>query len=494
MEIQPLIGLYSGPLFWAPPMPPVYSRLSLNDFARHLNGSKRALTGRPAGLGGLFTPHRLATLVLDVLEALRYPSTLWNDLAESLEGATAVQAHTEDLQDPSLAQVVGHHQLPYGFTFFGANLVQGRGQESLAVLYSTIQGDWRARVFPHQGGPDAAEGLMRAIKEAFPDPTSLAAPAEVLTSENEPASLDPTVSPDRRFTPMSEEALMAYLVEHVIKPSSEGEWTESDDEDVEDNFDDCLEHALHIHGLPAEAFEGPHVSFDTENILAGGIETISGDLVMWRGEAGGDWQWPVHFYLYVNGDGELRTYVPRRGNACNEHGEAYDDEAFVNGQLPLELQADTIDMETEIAEFFGLIPSQADTAIAPPHQAQTTLSTHDAGAEPVDAEAVAQRLRDILQRAATQSPAIATAPTPAAHYPSAPPAKGKLSTEDCKAFLDQHPAVAAMGLAGPWKRVSKKGNGATGVVRVFEGKQGWAKILEKDGQLSLLTLSIDALA
>lgn len=491
MEIQPPIGLYSGPLFWAPPMPPVYSRLSLNDFARHLNGSKRALTGRPAGLGGLFTPHRLATLVLDVLEALRYPSTLWNDLAESLEGATAVQAHTEDLQDPSLAQVVGHHQLPYGFTFFGANLVQGRDQESLAVLYSTIQGDWRARVFPHQGGPDAAEGLMRAIEEAFPDPTPVASPADALPPQHEPAAEPSTASADRRFIPMSEEAFAAYLVEHLIKPSSEGEWTSRDDEDVEYNFDNRVEHALHIHRLPVEAFEGPYVSFDTENIVPGGVVTIAGDLVMWRGEAGGDWEWPVHFYIYVNGDGELRTYVPLRGNACNEHGEAYDNEAFVGGQLPLELQADTIDMEAEIREFFGLVPCQVDMATASSSPAQNSPSTNDGGTEPVDVEAVAQRLRDILQRAATQSPAIATDPTPVAPHPSAAPAKGKLSTEDCKAFLEQHPAVTAMGLTGPWKRASKKGNAQMGVVRVFEGKKGWAKLLEKDGQLSLLTLSAE---
>lgn len=492
MEIQPPIGLYSGSLFWALPMPPVYSRLSLNDFGRHLNGSKRALTGRPAGLGGLFTPHLLAALVLDVLEALKPPSALWDDLAESLASTTAVQVHADELQDPGLAQVVGHHQLPYGFTFFGANLVQGRDKESLAVLYSTIQGDWRARVFPHQGGPDAAAELMRAIEEAFPDPTPVAPPEEALPPQHEPAADPSTAFADRRFTPMSEEVFRAYLVEHVIKPSAEGKWTESDKKDVEDNFDDCMENALYT--LPAEAFGGPHVSFDTENILAGGVETISEGLVMWRGEAGGDWEWPVHFYIYVNGDGDLRTYVPRRGNACNEHGEAYDDEAFVDGQLPLELQADTIDMEAEIREFFGLVPCPVDMATASSSPAQNSPSTNDGGTEPVDVEAVAQRLRDILQRAATQSPAIATDPTPVAPHPSAAPAKGKLSTEDCKAFLEQHPAVTAMGLTGPWKRASKKGNAQMGVVRVFEGKQGWAKILEKDGQLSLITLSAEDIA
>lgn len=77
------------------------------------------------------------------------------------------------------------------------------------------------------------------------------------------------------------------------------------------------------------------VGFDCENFTAepgeydmNGFEPGYGSLpngvpVLWVG-AGGDWEGPVAFCVYIGVDGTLRAYVPKDGNVYNrETGKAY---------------------------------------------------------------------------------------------------------------------------------------------------------------------------
>ena len=75
------------------------------------------------------------------------------------------------------------------------------------------------------------------------------------------------------------------------------------------------------------------IQFDCENIgieeddfnmegFEPGYETLaSGVPVLWVG-AGGDWEGPVAFCVYVGDDGELRAYVPSDGNVYNKEAKA----------------------------------------------------------------------------------------------------------------------------------------------------------------------------
>lgn len=660
-------------------MAPVpFQRLSLNDFGRHLNGSKPQLTGKAARPQGGFNPFLLAELVFDVLGGLSAkPSVLREELQGPLSQSQGLQLQSDDLDDESLAAVVGYHQLASGFSFYGINATTGDEKAgTFFLLYSDDQGQWRGLVVEpvSLAGESRGAGIAQALNEMFPAPESpapqpvptpsvaavkktcssymtprkpplpweygehalparpmtfrtlterafldyfyrhtlhwyldkpvldprisytladlmeeiipwaqpwspprqelakvrfgfehfITTPADPTTpslhgfyqhpsgltffgmesscegewpvffivyvdaqgmwrgyvpqrgnafnratltayggeadvgasspydARNLPAHLranhavmlqdilqafslatDEPQQPQRLFTPMTEEAFEQYLFQHFINDLSEGS---SSTEEDERDLDNEMVWALGRKQLPLKAEHSPSISFDTENILPGGIEAFSDGLVMWQGEAGGDWEWPVHFYIYVDGQGEFRTFVPANGNACDPQTRcAYDNEAFVDGQLPVDLQADTFTMEEEIREAFGLSqPAQNDTP-APPV---------------VDPQQALTRLQEILANAASEWQA-ANPPPPA---PAAPTPQGKATTEDCKAFLEQHPAVAAMGLAGPWKRLSKKGNAQAGVVRIFESKQGWAKVLEKDGQLSLVVVSLEPLS
>lgn len=76
------------------------------------------------------------------------------------------------------------------------------------------------------------------------------------------------------------------------------------------------------------------VGFDLENI--GTARWGTGPFVMVNGVpmlfawAGGDWEWPVHFVLYVDPQHQVRGYVPQDGNRYNRATkQAYgnDDEA-----------------------------------------------------------------------------------------------------------------------------------------------------------------------
>ena len=73
------------------------------------------------------------------------------------------------------------------------------------------------------------------------------------------------------------------------------------------------------------------VSFDFENFTGDpkypfnmpgyevGYEVLpSGIPVLWCA-AGGDWEMPIAFCLYIGEDDEIHAYIPRDGNAFNKH-------------------------------------------------------------------------------------------------------------------------------------------------------------------------------
>lgn len=73
------------------------------------------------------------------------------------------------------------------------------------------------------------------------------------------------------------------------------------------------------------------ISFDFENFTADPDEPFnmpgyevgygvlpSGIPVLWCA-AGGDWEMPIAFCLYIGEDGEIHAYIPRDGNAFNKH-------------------------------------------------------------------------------------------------------------------------------------------------------------------------------
>lgn len=450
-------------------MPPaLYPRLSLGDFGRHLRGSQAMLTGQHTGPMGLFTPYLLADLVTKVLTQLHRPSRLWEDLECIEKQRLTIEADLQSLRDPTLERVVGYHQLPHGFTFYGVNLVGSHGPDRFAVIYSTAQGEWRAKVFDpgEPTGPGRVTELLDAIERAFPAPANLAANA-----------LDPVSG---LFMPMTAMELAQRM--HIELPDEE------EASSISLRNDDQVAHALARHRLPPLASHSPIIAFDTENVIGHrqslknhliGFHELGQGFSFWGGEAGGDWQWPVFFLIYVDGQGALRTYVPAQGNTYDpDTMEAYDNDDFEELNLESSPQFSHDLMQQEIERAFGL--STTGAAVQPPDLQR--LNPHDA----------AKRLLAILSNAPGEYQATRPSIPPAVPT-STPKAAGKISTEDCKALLEQHPAVAAMGLAGPWKRLSKKGNAQAGVVRIFEGKQGWAKLLEKDGQLTLIALSIEPL-
>ena len=48
-----------------------------------------------------------------------------------------------------------------------------------------------------------------------------------------------------------------------------------------------------------------------------GFDTLSNGVgVLWIG-AGGDWEFPIAFCLYIGNGGEIRAYIPKNGNCYN---------------------------------------------------------------------------------------------------------------------------------------------------------------------------------
>ena len=65
-----------------------------------------------------------------------------------------------------------------------------------------------------------------------------------------------------------------------------------------------------ITGDPEEAFNMPGFAFGTDSLP-------KGTPVWWFG-AGGDWEMPVAFCLYLGDDGKIHAYVPKDGNCYNK--------------------------------------------------------------------------------------------------------------------------------------------------------------------------------
>lgn len=63
-------------------------------------------------------------------------------------------------------------------------------------------------------------------------------------------------------------------------------------------------------GDPEEQYDMPGYKF--------GLDTLAGGTpIMWFG-AGGDWEAPIAFCLYLGEDGKIHAYVPREGNCYNK--------------------------------------------------------------------------------------------------------------------------------------------------------------------------------
>lgn len=54
------------------------------------------------------------------------------------------------------------------------------------------------------------------------------------------------------------------------------------------------------------------IKFDKENYNLGQFDCV-GDFVFRWGQAGGDWEYPVHFIVYYDGK-DIRGYIPKHGN------------------------------------------------------------------------------------------------------------------------------------------------------------------------------------
>lgn len=67
-------------------------------------------------------------------------------------------------------------------------------------------------------------------------------------------------------------------------------------------------------GDPEEQYDMPGYKF--------GLDTLAGGTpIMWFG-AGGDWEAPIAFCLYLGEDGKIHAYVPREGNCYNKETNA----------------------------------------------------------------------------------------------------------------------------------------------------------------------------
>jgi hypothetical protein len=107
---------------------------------------------------------------------------------------------------------------------------------------------------------------------------------------------------------------------------------ESENDEAEDEYEDENDNYLpDLIGNSSEVLYNlkrkdlGKIDFDLENVLAGensdfksGFEDIGGTTVLWLA-AGGDWEYPVQFILYIDQNGSLRGYIPEKGNIYCHH-------------------------------------------------------------------------------------------------------------------------------------------------------------------------------
>lgn len=86
-----------------------------------------------------------------------------------------------------------------------------------------------------------------------------------------------------------------------------------------DKFPDCFGKDIDKIDFDFENFtlSGRDFSADIEDTSAYDIRTLPNGLVYCLCSAGGDWEVPVSFILYIDPNNQLRAYIPKNGNVYN---------------------------------------------------------------------------------------------------------------------------------------------------------------------------------
>jgi hypothetical protein len=292
---------------------------------------------------------------------------------------------------------------------------------------------------------------------------------------------EPTMTSPLSFAPISTEAFTQGLTTALLAHASseEGQTVEETLQDLRDAqwgpkdiegtalMAACITRCLG-YGAPNPTMENDfkQVVFDFENVLATkedgphiegftGLHEHPSGMVFYGAQAGGDWEHPVAFILYFDGE-QYRAYIPRQGNTFNSKsmtawgsedqsplGEDYEFEEWDGEDLPEGQMANAAKMIADIESAFGLNQPAADLVTTP---AKTGGGKAGGG---------------------KTSKAI--------------------TTEDCKAFLDQDATVAQANIRGPWKR-TRKAKVDQQVVRHFSGVGGFVAVAERDdGNLEVIS-------
>jgi len=126
------------------------------------------------------------------------------------------------------------------------------------------------------------------------------------------------------------------LTEAIMKFYDEEEYDDDEDADDEEKFEYALKNALYSKVVRKDLSK---IEFDFENItvktdefdmrgFVAGFDTVHDFAILWVG-AGGDWEQPLAFCLYLDNKNKLRGYIPTNGNFFDvEHKAAwgnYDD-------------------------------------------------------------------------------------------------------------------------------------------------------------------------
>jgi len=114
----------------------------------------------------------------------------------------------------------------------------------------------------------------------------------------------------RNATKMSKDDFIAKALEFESKY---GEDYESDEFNENDFVNTIVWYALdNPESKLGKDFKG--IEFDAENALSRGLESTKSSIPYIRAFAGGDWQYPLDFFIYHDGK-QFRVYVPTKGNA-----------------------------------------------------------------------------------------------------------------------------------------------------------------------------------
>ena len=94
----------------------------------------------------------------------------------------------------------------------------------------------------------------------------------------------------------------------------------------EENFFYCVLHVLRTWSYSKVLTDISKIDFDFENVgldFEGNSKLDDDTEIIWCW-AGGDWEYPVRFVLYIDPNNELRGYIPEDGNIyCHKCKKAY---------------------------------------------------------------------------------------------------------------------------------------------------------------------------